>query len=114
VASPCRGVTLKLYENSLALAFLLLFVLSFALHGVGGSMEYNEEQQTHGGTSQVSVLEYIATPRFWFESFQNGQSEFLSLGAMVVLTVFLRQRGSPAAKLQRADGSSVHHGHRCA
>jgi hypothetical protein len=92
------GIWLKLYENSLALAFLLLFVVSFTLHAVGGSIDYNEEQQAHGETSQVSVAEYVATPRFWFESFQNWQSEFLSLGVMVVLTIFLRQRGSPESK----------------
>src|SRR5215207_6275148 len=92
------GLILKLYENSLAIAFLLLFVVSFALHAVGGSIEYNEEQQAHGETAEVSVVEYIGTPRFWFESFQNWQSEFLSLGVMVVLSIFLRQRSSPESK----------------
>jgi hypothetical protein len=92
------GIWLRLYENSLALAFLLLFGLSFTFHAVGGAMQYNEEQQAHGETSQVSVVGYIATPRFWFESFQNWQSEFLSLGVMVVLSIFLRQRGSPESK----------------
>jgi hypothetical protein len=92
------GVALKLYENSLVLAFMLLFVLSFALHAVGGSMEYNDEQRAHGETSEVSTLQYVATPQFWFESFQNWQSEFLSLGVMVVLSIFLRQRGSPESK----------------
>jgi hypothetical protein len=92
------GVVLKLYENSLAIAFLLLFVGSFTLHAVGGTIEYNEEQQAHGQTSEVSTMEYVATPRFWFESFQNWQSEFLALGAMVVLSIVLRQRGSPESK----------------
>jgi hypothetical protein len=40
----------------------------------------------------------MATSRFWFESFQNWQSEFLSLWAMVVFTIFLRQRGSKESK----------------
>jgi hypothetical protein len=38
------------------------------------------------------------TARFWFESLQNWQSEFLAIGAMVVLSIFLRQRGSPESK----------------
>jgi hypothetical protein len=91
------GWMLKVYENSLSLAFLLLFLISFGLHAIGGASAYNEEQLQHGGDS-VSVLEYLATSQFWFESFQNWQSEFLSLVAMVVLSIFLRQRGSPESK----------------
>ncbi|MDQ3684932.1 MAG: hypothetical protein M3430_04945 [Acidobacteriota bacterium] len=91
------GWILKLYENSLALAFLLLFLLSFALHAIGGAEEYSEEQLQHGEPA-VSVLQYLATSRFWFESFQNWQSEFFSIGAMVVLSIFLRQKGSPESK----------------
>ena len=88
---------LKLYENSLTIALLLLFMLSFVLHAVGGVAEYNEEQAEHGG-SQPSVIEFVGTSRFWFESFQNWQSEFFSIGALVVLGVFLRQKGSPESK----------------
>lgn len=33
-----------------------------------------------------------------FESFQNWQSEFLSTFALVVLGIFLRQRGSPESE----------------
>jgi hypothetical protein len=91
------GWILKLYENSLSLAFLLLFLISFTLHAVGGTAAYNAEQLQHTGDT-VSVLEYLATSQFWFESFQNWQSEFLSLVAMVVLSIFLRQRGSPESK----------------
>ncbi|MCD6064747.1 MAG: hypothetical protein K0R82_2658, partial [Flavipsychrobacter sp.] len=60
-------------------------------------MDYNEEQQQHSGRT-VSALGYIATSRFWFESFQNWQSEFLSVFAIVVLSIFLRQKGSPQSK----------------
>ena len=35
---------------------------------------------------------------FWFQSFQNWQSEFLAVGSIVVLSVFLRQRGSAESK----------------
>ena len=44
------------------------------------------------------MRQYVGTSRFWFESFQNWQSEFLSVGVLVVLSVFLRQRGSPESK----------------
>jgi hypothetical protein len=88
---------LKLYENSLSLAFLALFVASIVLHAIGGATEYNAEQLEHGETP-VSVWEYTWSSRFWFESFQNWQSEFLSLLAMVLLSIWLRQRGSPESK----------------
>ena len=91
------GLALKLYQNSLGLAFAILFLVSFALHAAGGAGEYSEEQLQHGGDA-VGMLEYMATARFWFESFQNWQSEFLAVGSMVVLSVFLRQHGSPESK----------------
>lgn len=92
------GFVLKLYEYSLSLAFLLLFLVSFTLHAVSGAREYSESQREHGQYEEVTTLEYMRTPRFWFESFQNWQSEFLAVGAMVVLSIFLRQRGSPESK----------------
>ena len=91
------GVWLALYRRSLGGALLLLFVLSFAAHAVGGSMAYNEEQLAHGGAT-VSAAGYLVTSQFWFESFQNWQSEFFSVGLLVVLTIFLRERGSEQSK----------------
>ena len=91
------GIVLKLYENSLGLAFAALFVMSFAIHAVGGWREYNDEQQEHR-QPVVTLIDYLASSRFWFESFQNWQSEFLSLAAMVTATIYLRQRGSAESK----------------
>ena len=91
------GLVLVLYENSLFLAFVVLFLMSFALHALGGAQEYSQEQLAHGG-SAVTVLGYLATSRFWFESFQNWQSEFLAVASIVLLSIFLRQRGSPESK----------------
>ncbi|HKR13260.1 MAG TPA: DUF6766 family protein [Pyrinomonadaceae bacterium] len=92
------GIVLKLYENSLSLIFLLLFLMSFTLHAISGAREYNQNQLEHGNTQQVSAIEYLGTSRFWFESFQNWQSEFLAVAAMVVFSIFLRQKGSPESK----------------
>ena len=104
-----RGLARKLYANSLSIVLLLLFVISFALHVAGGVREYNAEQQVHGGET-VSALGYLATSQLWFESFQNWQSEFLSIAAIVVLSIFLRQQGSPESKpvaaSHRATGAS--------
>jgi hypothetical protein len=92
------GWVLKLYEQSLSLAFLLFFLFSIFLHAVSGAAVYNEEQAAHGQPEHLSVLQYAGSSRFWFESFQNWQSEFLAIAAMVVLSIFLRQRGSPESK----------------
>ena len=100
------GLWLKLYENSLLLAFVVLFLASFVLHAVSGAHEFSAEQQAHGEAG-VSTLEYLRTSQFWFESFQNWQSEFLAVFAIVVLTVFLRQRGSPESKPVAAPHSAT-------
>ena len=91
------GWILRLYENSLGLAFALLFLIAFAIHAFGGLVEYNQEQIDHGQAA-VSLAGYVSSARFWFESFQNWQSEFLSLVLMVVATIHLRQRGSGESK----------------
>ncbi|CAN5462510.1 hypothetical protein BH09PLA1_BH09PLA1_36590 [soil metagenome] len=96
---PARkgGWALAVYSRSLTIAFLLMFAISFALHALGGAWDYSESQIRHG-QSPVSVREFLATSEFWFQSFQNWQSEFLSILAMVLLTIFLRQKGSPESK----------------
>lgn len=91
------GVALVLYERSLSLALLTLFLVSFALHAVGGVRAHNEVERRHG-RPPISTQEYLGTSQFWFESFQNWQSEFLSVGTLIVLSIFLRERGSSQSK----------------
>ncbi|SDM00308.1 hypothetical protein SAMN04487913_12033 [Arthrobacter sp. ok362] len=91
------GWVLKLYEHSLSIMFLLLFLASFILHAVGGADDYNSDQEAHGQPT-VTVLGYLATSRFWFESFQNWQSEFLAVAVLVGASVYLREKGSPESK----------------
>lgn len=91
------GIWLSLYKNSLFIAFMVMFVAALFLHAAGGAVAYSQEQQEHGGQA-VSMLSYMATSQFWFESFQNWQSEFLALLNIVVLSIFLRQHGSPESK----------------
>ena len=90
-------LVLKLYENSLCLAFLLLFLVSIWMHALGGLAEHNAELRAHGAP-EVALREFVGDPEFWFQSFQNWQSEFLSLFAMVVFSIWLRQRHSPESK----------------
>ena len=91
------GLWLAIYRNSLGGALLLLFAVAFAAHAYGGAADYNESQLQHGGET-VSIAGYLATSRFWFESFQNWQSEFFSVAVLVVLSIWLRQQGSAQSK----------------
>jgi hypothetical protein len=99
VPRPVRqgGLVLRLYENSLTLALLGLFLLSFVLHAIGGVREFNQDQLAHGRHA-LSTLDFLRTSEFWFQSFQNWQSEFLAVFSLVVLSIVLRQRGSPESK----------------
>jgi len=92
------GLSLKLYENSLFIVFAAPFLLSMLGHALGGTAEFNAELAAHGGGPAISVVEFVRTSTFWYQSFQNWQSEFLAVGSIVVLTIFLRQRGSPESK----------------
>jgi hypothetical protein len=91
------GLALKSYEYSLSIALVLLFLFCFVIHAIGGAQEYSQEQLAHGGHA-VSTWEFLHTSEFWFQSFQNWQSEFLAVFSIVVLSIFLRQRGSPESK----------------
>jgi hypothetical protein len=98
------GAWLYVYERSLFIAFAVLFFASFVGHAIAGAHEFTAEQHEHG-SSGMGPWEFVRTAEFWFQSFQNWQSEFLAVGAIVVLSVFLRQRGS-------AESKPVHEPHR--
>jgi hypothetical protein len=88
---------LAIYEHSLSFALLALFAVAFALHVVQGAAAYNEEQLAHGAET-ITAPAYLATGQFWFESFQNWQSEFLAIAVLGLLSIRLRERGSPQSK----------------
>jgi hypothetical protein len=91
------GLALAVYQHSLSLALLALFLLSFVLHALGGHAELNQRQLEHGA-APVSLWSFVTGSEFWFQSMQNWQSEFLAVAALTVLGIFLRQRGSPESK----------------
>lgn len=92
------GLALLLYRNSLAIVLLGLFALSFFFHLLGGTAEFNEQQALQSGAPPIGPLEFLGTSDFWFQSMQNWQSEFLAVGSLIVLSVVLRQHGSPQSK----------------
>ncbi|MEJ7914384.1 MAG: DUF6766 family protein [Chitinophagaceae bacterium] len=91
------GIYLAIYKHSLSIAFLLLFLFSFIAHLFGSLSDYNTEQLLENKAT-VTITEFTGMSKFWFESFQNWQSEFLSVAAIVYLTVYLRQKGSAQSK----------------
>lgn len=100
------GWILKLYKNSLSIALGILFLLSFVIHFYGSFKDENEKLSLKGLPSETT-REYISSSRFWFESFQNWQSEFLSVLAIVVLSIYLRQKGSAQSKPVDAPNSET-------
>lgn len=91
------GWVLALYKHSLTIALGLLFMSSFILHFYGSLKDENVLRALKGLPPE-SVREYCTDSRFWFESFQNWQSEFLSVFAIIILSIFLRQKGSSQSK----------------
>jgi hypothetical protein len=91
------GLVLVLYKNSLSIAFAVLFLVAFVVHLNTSCGEFNAEQLSKGEDA-VGTLEYLRGSRFWFESFQNWQSEFLAVLSIVFLSIYLRQKGSPESK----------------
>src|SRR4051794_35509124 len=91
------GWRTAVYSNSLVALMTTIWVLSWFGQSVTGWSEYNSDQLTHH-QSTVSWIGYLGTASFWESTLQNWQSEFLAVGSMAVLSIYLRQRGSPESK----------------
>ena len=91
------GIILSLYTHSLTISLWILFIISFVLHLYGSNKDFNEGQLLEGKNTET-MYAYLSNSRFWFESFQNWQSEFLSVFAIIFLSIYLREKGSPQSK----------------
>jgi hypothetical protein len=87
-----RGIRQTIFSNSLLLVMGAVFLLSWLAQSLGGTVMMNEENAQHGQPA-ITWAEYLVTPDFWNRTLQNWQSEFLAVGAMIALSIFLRQRG---------------------
>jgi hypothetical protein len=95
--SAIGGVRQWAYANSLLIVMGAIFALSWLAQSVGGMAALNEQNAEHGQAA-VTWLGYLASPDFWNRTLQNWQSEFLAVGAMVTLSIYLRQQGSSQSK----------------
>jgi hypothetical protein len=91
------GWRLWVYSNSLVLVMATIWLWSWLAQSVTGWSEYNSEQLEHE-QQPLSWLQYLGSADFWEATLQNWQSEFLAVGSMAVLAIYLRQRGSPESK----------------
>jgi hypothetical protein len=91
------SIYLSIYKHSLSISLFTLFFLSFYLHWYGSWVDFNEKQSIENKGTQEFV-EYLGNKKFWFESFQNWQSEFLSIFSIIFLSIYLREYGSSQSK----------------
>jgi hypothetical protein len=91
------GLRTAIYSNSLLIVMTALWLGSWFAQSVAGWSAYNAEQLDHQAAT-VDWLAYLGTNDFWNRTLQNWQSEFLAVGSMAILSVYLRQRGSPESK----------------
>lgn len=91
------GLRHALFSHSLGLVMGTIFLLSWLAQSVTGVAAYNE-QQLGNLQDPVSWGEYLLQSDFWNRTLQNWQSELLAVTSMVVLSIYLRQRGSSQSK----------------
>jgi hypothetical protein len=91
------GVRRFIYSNSLLLVMGVIFLGSWYAQSVTGWTDFNAAQIEHE-QEKLSWLGYLGSADFWQATLQNWQSEFLAVGSMAILSVYLRQRGSPESK----------------
>lgn len=86
-----------IYRNSLSLAFVALFGLTFMAHLFFGAREYSERLALIH-RPPMGAGEYSVSSNFWFSNGQTWEAEFAAIAVYVILSVFLRQQGSPESK----------------
>ena len=96
-AKPSPGLRRRVYEHSLVLVMLVLFFASWFGQSLTDWNVYNDEQREHD-QPEIAWSSYVVRADFWERTLQNWQSEFLAVGTMAVLTIYLRERGSPESK----------------
>ena len=95
--AKAAGFKRKVYENSLVIVMGTIWLGTWFAQSVTGLVEYNSARLDHH-MATVGWWSYLGRPDFWDKTLQNWQSEFLAVGSMAILAVYLRQRGSPESK----------------
>src|SRR4029077_6591433 len=83
--------------NALSIASFAAFLVFVIAMTLTGWHQFNADQLSHHEAT-VSLGGYLGTGAFFEALFENWESEFLQMGAYVVLTAYLIQRGSAESK----------------
>ena len=86
-----------LRDNALSLTMFGLFLIFLAAQSFAGYRNNNNDNEEHGQPPE-SYTKYLASGAFVEATFENWESEFLQMGAYVLLTAWLIQKGSPESK----------------
>jgi hypothetical protein len=97
LAARIGGLRLRVYQHSLFLTMIGIFLASWVIQSLDGWSAYNDQQAEHR-LPLVSWLGYLGTPTFWQSTLQNWQSEFLVIGSVAVFAIYLRERGAAGSK----------------
>jgi len=97
LAARVGGVRLRVYQHSLFLVMIAIFLASWLIQSLDGWRVYNQEQFEHR-LPAVSWLGFLGSPTFWQTTLQNWQSEFLVIGSVAVFAIYLRERGAAGSK----------------
>ena len=84
-------------DNGLSLFFGAIFLLAVLGQAISGLAEYNQGQLS-SGADPVSFWAYVTSSSFAVDLAENWQSEYLQFFLMIVVTVWLVQRGSTESK----------------
>jgi hypothetical protein len=84
-------------DYSLSIVVTAFFIGSFVLHTIFGWWQYVADQTSQG--QPATLWGWDGYVIYWGEwTFQNWQSEFLEVLALIVLTAFLIHKGSHESK----------------
>jgi hypothetical protein len=97
-----------LRDNALSLTMFGLFLVFLVGQSVAGYRTNNNDNQEHG-QPRGSYAEYLTSGAFVEATFENWESEFLQMGAYVLLTAWLIQKGSPESKKPEGEPADADH-----
>ena len=97
-----------LHDNSLSIAFVVLFAVTFALHALSGAAAYNV-QRGYDHLPRLSLMAFVGSAKFWFTTLQTWEAEYMAIALYILLSIFLRQKGSPESKPPEASNADTGH-----
>jgi len=92
------------HDNNLTVVIFSIFIAAIIGMSIAGWVSNNSSLEEHR-QPQISYGSYVISGEFIEGVFENWESEFLQMWALIMLTVYLRQKGSADSKPMR--GKSI-------